>query len=117
MVATSIFLDHEVATGAFLEFYIAMLLVQLSNLIFIGNLNVAELPFVHFQLAFEANHGVAFPALDLGGTRAWCADPFLTLRCRTYYHQRVFLIIYVIFEPFIALDNFRTLTEDNFDLA
>jgi hypothetical protein len=111
VVAAAIFFGHTMATGACLEFFIAMLLVQLSHDFIIGNLNIAALPFVHSQLAFKADHGFAFIALDLGDLRIWCADPFLTFRFRTYYHQRVFLIIDVIFEPFVALDNFRTITE------
>jgi hypothetical protein len=79
VVAAFIFLDQAVATGACLEFLIATIIVQLSNYVIIGHLNVADLSFVHFQLAFEADHSLAFLALDLGGLRVWCAYPFLTV--------------------------------------
>ena len=72
---------------------------------------------MHFQLAFEAYHGFAFPTSYLGGLRVWCAHPFLTFRFRTYYHQRVFLIINIIFESFIALDDFRAIAKDAFELS
>ena len=72
---------------------------------------------MHFLLAFEADHGFAFPTLYLGGLRPWCAHPFLTFRFRTYYHERVFLIIDIIFESFIALDNFRAIAKDHFELS
>jgi hypothetical protein len=78
VVAASMFLGQAMALGTCLEFFIAMLFVQLSNDIIIGNLNVAALPFVHSQLALEANHGIAFTALDLGSRRIRCAEPFLT---------------------------------------
>jgi hypothetical protein len=117
VVTATIFLGQTMATGACLEFFIVMLFVQQSHDIIIGNLNIAALAFVHYQLAFEADQGFAFIALDLGGLRTWCADPFLTFLFRTYYHQRVFFIIDVIFEPFVALDNFRTINEENFKLA
>jgi hypothetical protein len=117
VVAAAIFLGQALATGACLEFFIVMLFVQQSHDIIIGNLNIAALAFVHYQLAFEADHGFAFIALNFGGLRTWCADPFLTFLFRTYYHQRVFLIIDVIFESFVALDNFRIITEENFELA
>jgi len=69
VVAATIFLGQALATGACLEFFIPMLFVQLSHDIIIGNLNIAALAFVHFQLAFEADHGFAFTTLDLGGLR------------------------------------------------
>jgi len=78
VVAAAMFLGQAMAIWACLEFFIAMLFVQLSHNIIIGNLNVAALPFMHSQLAFEANHGIAFTALDLGSRRIRCADPFLT---------------------------------------
>jgi hypothetical protein len=114
VVAAAMFFGQAMAIGTCLEFFIAMLFVQLSNDIIIRNLNVAALSFVHSQLAFEANHGIAFTALDLGSRRIRCADPFLTFWFRTYYHQRVFLIIDVIFELLIPLENFWTILEDNF---
>jgi hypothetical protein len=53
-VATAtIFLCNAAATGACFEFLIAKLLVQLSNYVIIGQLNVAGLSLVHFQLALK----------------------------------------------------------------
>jgi hypothetical protein len=69
-----------------------------------------------FHPAFEADHGFAMPTLDLFGARVWCADPFLTFQFRTQHHQRVIFKIDIINEPFIALDDFWTVAEDNFEL-
>jgi hypothetical protein len=103
-VATAtIFLCNAAATGACFEFLIAKLLVQLSNYVIIGQLNVAGLSLVHFQLAFEADRGITFSALDLGGPRVWCTDPFLAFYFRAYHHQRIILIFDVIFKLSISL--------------
>ena len=78
VVAATIFFGQALATGACLEFFRAILFVQLCHDIIIGKINIAALPFVHSQLAFEADHGFAFTALELDGLIIWCADPFLT---------------------------------------
>jgi hypothetical protein len=69
-----------------------------------------------FHLAFEADHGFAIITHDLFGARVGCADPYLTSQFRTQHHQRVIFIIDIINEPLIALDDFWTVAEDNFEL-
>ena len=78
VVAAPIFLGQAVAAGARLEFFKAMLFVQLSNYMVIRHLAVAFLAVMHFQLAFEADYGFAFSTPYLGGLRVWCSHPFLT---------------------------------------
>jgi len=78
VIAPTMFFGQAMAIGTCLEFFIAILFVQLSNDIIIGNLNVEAILFVHSQLAFEANHSVAFTAINHGSRRNRCADPFLT---------------------------------------
>lgn len=41
----------------------------------------------------------------------------MTFRFRTYQHKWVFLIIDIIFESFIALDNFRDIAKNDFELS